>query len=72
VLQVIHIGVIDVGAPLQSLFPSSESRFTFRPWDGTHHLKYFLDLFVGRFKGAASELTLQCTEEKEVRERKVQ
>jgi hypothetical protein len=40
---------------------------------GTRHLTgiYILDQFIGQFKGMARELTVQCSEEKEFRRRKL-
>jgi hypothetical protein len=69
--SLVNRGGIDVDAPLQSLFPFEKNRFKFRPSDGSRRITYLLDQVVGRFKGAASELTFQCTEEKEVRGCKV-
>jgi hypothetical protein len=40
-------------------------------WDATHRLAYLLDEFIGRFKGSASRLINNSTEEKDVRQGKV-
>jgi hypothetical protein len=70
--RLVNIGAADVDSSLQSLFPFEKNRFKFRPWDARGHLTYFLNHFVGRCKGSVSNLTLQCTKEKEVRGCKVQ
>jgi hypothetical protein len=62
--NLIDIRATGIGAALQSLFPFEKNYFMSRRCDGTRHLAYFIDQFVGRFKDAASELTFSAPKRK--------